>query len=97
MSVNSTVASIRSASTAGAVPVRNSWVRATTASWSPRNGRWSSPGSSTSLASGMRSAMYRLACTSAHWSPVRCSSSVGTWIDPSSRRMSTGPKEAIMS
>jgi hypothetical protein len=57
MSVNSTVASTRSGSTTGLAPVRNSWASSTTVSWSPKNGKWSSPGSSTNWATGMRSAM----------------------------------------
>ena len=62
----------------GTVPVRNSCVRASTVSWSPKNGKWSSPGSSTKVAEGSRSAMYRLARTSVARSPDRCSTSVGT-------------------
>jgi hypothetical protein len=89
MSVNSTVARIRSGSATGSAPVRNSWVSSITVSWSPKNGKWSWPGSSTNLALGSRWAMYRLACTSASRSPVRCSTSTGTWTDPSSPRMST--------
>ena len=51
------------------VPVRNSWVSATTVSWSPKNGKWSSPGSSRNVAAGSRSAMYLLARTSRHAVP----------------------------
>jgi hypothetical protein len=57
MSVKSTVRTTRSGSTGGMVPVRNSWVSATTVSWSPKNGKWSSPGSSRNVAAGIRSAM----------------------------------------
>ena len=43
----------------GRTPVRNSSISSRIASLSPTHGRWSRPGSSTSFAPGMRSAMYR--------------------------------------
>ena len=97
MSVNRTVEHDRSGSVCGIVPVRNSCVSATTASWSPKNGKWSSPGSSRKVADGSRPAMYLLARTSAARSPDRCSTSAGTWIAPRTPRMSTGPIVEISS
>ena len=59
MSVNRIVANIRSPFAVPLVPVRNSSISPSKASVSPTKGRWSRPGSSTSLASGMCSARYR--------------------------------------
>src|SRR2546426_2071079 len=60
MSVNSTVVRSRSASGAGRIPVRNSSISSRIASWSPTQGRWSSPGSSTNFAPGIRVAIATL-------------------------------------
>ena len=53
MSVKRTVASTRSGSGTGRVPVRNSSISSASSSTFPAAIQWSSPGSSTNFASGI--------------------------------------------
>ncbi len=57
MSVKSTVARMRSLSLTGRTPVRNVCTSSMSASVSPVQIKWSSPGNSTNFAPGIRSAM----------------------------------------
>ena len=91
MSVNRTVASTRSACSVARAPVTNASVSARIGAGSPAHGKESMPRSSTNLAPGIRSATSRPPSIGTSRSPVRCITSVGTWIADSMPRRSSAP------